>query len=136
VARPQHAIILPGQDAAYHLANCPPALAQLNQNTRNAIVRHLPLELAHNYAEVVVQAVTATYENGTRRVRVLCLGNLPEVMPFCCKIFAAGGAIDIDDLPWRDIFAGDYGWSPDLIPLRDELRTLWSQRPIGQYVAW
>lgn len=108
---------------------------KLNRATLDALERHLPLYLITGWGEIEARAQTKLYENGTERSRLLHRGNVAQIINFCDKVFAAGGVVNIDDLPWLDIKLSHhhYGWSAELEPQCAELRTLWSKRDRTPY---
>lgn len=109
---------------------------KLNKPTQDAIKRALPLFMQlGGYREVEIKATTVINENGTTRERLLYHGPLPKMMTICREIFAQGGAINIRDLPWLDMNIWNYGWTPELATLRDELEKLWSNRSVRQ-TSW
>jgi len=114
-------------------------MTKLNQATLDAIERHLPMYLQVNHGSIAIMTTTRQNENGSQRCRKLAWGSLPWVIQAVKAIFDAGGAVDIDSLPWwTDQFnAWDYGWSMGMDKERDELRALWRlhcQRPHQQPV--
>lgn len=107
---------------------------KLNKLTQDAIDRNLPVHLEWDYWRTIrLIAQTAQHETGAIRTRKLYEGDLPKIMQVIKEVFASGGAVNIDDLPWRDMPAYQIStwlnWSPELEPVREELRKLWRERP-------
>ena len=109
---------------------------KLTKATLDAIERRLSVYLAGGYYEVEIRAVTALYENGGNRSRLLYRGNLPKVLAVCREIFEQGGAVDLDSLPWSQINIWQLGWTPELTPLRDDLLQRWRTRPYRGAPIW
>ena len=111
---------------------------RLNKPTRDAIDRHLPLYLELNDGAIEVRATTRQIENGNERSRKLYRGDIPAVFAFIKAVFELGGAVNVDDLPWKDFDWNmwNYRWSPELSPLKNELQDLWRNRPARQQPQW
>lgn len=114
---------------------------KLNKPTNDAIERNLPLFLEWDYWRTIrVIALTAENENGSVRTRKLYEGDLPKILDVCRAVFAAGGSINIDSLPWRDMPGYEIStwlnWSLALEPGIEELRKMWSARKIVLQPQW
>jgi hypothetical protein len=99
---------------------------KLNKPTLDAIQRHLPLFLVPDgLGYIRLLAITQQFETGGERTRTLYEGTIPRILNICDAIFAQGGAINVDDIPWNRINIWRYGWTADLTPQRDRLQQLW-----------